>query len=94
MIRIALITAFSLLITRTFAQTTMILKDDWQMQSATKVTGTGGALSQPGYTAADWYKVSVPTTIIAGLLANKVYDFDPFYGMNFEKLNDPNLDSP
>jgi exo-1,4-beta-D-glucosaminidase len=38
--------------------------------------------------------VSVPTTVIAGLLANKVYDFDPFYGRNFEKLADARLDKP
>jgi exo-1,4-beta-D-glucosaminidase len=72
----------------------IVLRDGWQMQSATKVSGTGDLISQPGYGVADWYTVSVPTTIIAGLLANKHYDFDPFYGMNFEKLNDPQLDAP
>ena len=72
----------------------IVLRDGWQMQSATKVAGTGDVISQPGYGVGDWYTVSVPTTIIAGLLANKHYDFDPFYGMNFEKLNDPQLDAP
>jgi exo-1,4-beta-D-glucosaminidase len=72
----------------------VVLRDGWQMQSATKVSGTGDVISQPGYGVADWYTVSVPTTIIAGLLANKHYDFDPFYGMNFEKLKDPQLDAP
>ncbi len=52
------------------------------------------AISRGRVSPAGWYKVSVPTTIIAGLLANKVYDFDPFYGMNFEKLKDPKLDAP
>jgi len=72
----------------------MLLKDGWQMQSAVKVTDAGAAVSQTGYESPGWYKVSVPTTIIAGLLANKAYDFDPFYGMNFEKLKDPALDMP
>ena len=106
MIRIALIATFSLLLTHTFAQNTITLRTGWQMQSATAITAAspgssqtsptsaGAAISQPGYPTAHWYNVSVPTTIIAGLLANKVYDFDPFYGMNFEKLNDPKLDSP
>jgi exo-1,4-beta-D-glucosaminidase len=77
------------------ANANLTLKDDWDMQSATKLSGTTGAtLSQVNYTPASWYKVSVPTTVIAGLLANKVYDFDPFYGKNFEKLNDPQLDAP
>ncbi len=71
----------------------MILKDGWQMQSSTMVTDAGTTISQTGYKTLDWYKVSVPTTVIAGLLANKVYNFDPFYDMNFEKLNDPKLDS-
>ena len=93
MIRITLLTAFSLLLTTTFAQHTMLLKEGWQMQSATKITATGAVISKPGYAPANWYNVTVPTTIIAGLLANNVYDFDPFYGMNFEKLNDPKLDS-
>jgi exo-1,4-beta-D-glucosaminidase len=77
------------------ANSNIMLRDGWQMQSATKITGAGAAISTPGYTqAANWYKVSVPTTIIAGLLANNKYDFDPFYAMNFEKLNDPQLDAP
>ena len=75
------------------ANSNILLKDGWQMQSATRLTDAGAVISQAGYTTADWYKVSVPTTIIAGLLANKQYDFDPFYGMNFEKLKDPKLDS-
>jgi exo-1,4-beta-D-glucosaminidase len=70
----------------------VILKSDWQMQSSVTDPATGNVISKPGFQTADWYKVSVPTTVIAGLLANKVYDFDPFYGMNFEKLTDPRLD--
>jgi exo-1,4-beta-D-glucosaminidase len=80
--------------TRSYGQNPLTLKDSWRMQSETKVADAGAAISTPGYSAAGWYKVSVPTTIIAGLLANKVYNFDPFYGMNFEKLKDPQLDKP
>jgi exo-1,4-beta-D-glucosaminidase len=77
------------------ANANILLRDGWQMQSETKITDAGATISLPTYTPAkDWYNVSVPTTIIAGLIANKHYDFDPFYGMNFEKLNDPTLDKP
>ncbi len=76
------------------ANSGMVLRDGWVMQSATKVSGTGAAVSVPGFGVGGWYNVSVPTTIIAGLLANGKYDFDPFYGMNFEKLKDPALDAP
>jgi len=72
----------------------VILRDNWQMQSAVTDATPGGQLSKPGAHTAGWYKVSVPTTIIAGLLANHVYNFDPFYGRNFEKLADPKLDKP
>jgi exo-1,4-beta-D-glucosaminidase len=79
---------------RGIAQQRMILKEGWAMQSATVVPASGDVISRAGYSAAGWYKVNVPTTIIAGLLANKTYNYDPFYGMNFEKLKDPKLDSP
>ena len=64
------------------------------MQSAVTDPATGSQISKTDFNIAKWYKVSVPTTVIAGLLANKVYDFDPFYGRNFEKLNDARLDKP
>ena len=44
------------------------------------------------FAANNWYPITVPSTIIAGLLANHVYNFDPFYGKNFEKLADKKLD--
>jgi exo-1,4-beta-D-glucosaminidase len=72
----------------------LLLKSDWRMQSAVTDASTGGQISKSSFKADKWYKVSVPTTVIAGLLTNKVYDFDPFYGRNFEKLNDARLDKP
>ncbi|HAL82020.1 MAG TPA: hypothetical protein DCO83_07125 [Mucilaginibacter sp.] len=65
-----------------------VLKDDWKMQSAVTDLSPGKAISAPGYQTANWYNVSVPTTVIAGLIANKVYNFDPFYSRNFDKLTD------
>ncbi|HZX59139.1 MAG TPA: hypothetical protein VFE54_10445, partial [Mucilaginibacter sp.] len=96
--KLGLVLLLSLFICQAFAQDNenfrMILNEDWQMQSALKVPATGNAISQVKFAPTGWYKVSVPTTIIAGLLANKAYNFDPFYGMNFEKLKDPSLDKP
>lgn len=77
-----------------FAQGDMILGSGWQMACSGKIMDGGAAISLAGYKTAGWYKVSVPTTVIAGLLANKVYDFDPFFGMNFMKLKDTSLDLP
>src|ERR1022692_3252965 len=50
----------------------VFLKDDWKMQSAVTDISPGKSISQPGFQTVNWYKVSVPTTVIAGLLANKV----------------------
>src|SRR6201986_2640211 len=72
----------------------LILKNGWHMQSAVTDGSKGSQISTTAFSAEKWYKVSVPTTVIAGLLANKVYDFDPFYSRNFEKLNDSRLDKP
>src|SRR5664279_482318 len=71
----------------------LVLHEDWKMQSAYSVSGNGNEISQKSFDVKNWYRVTVPSTIIAGLLANHVYDFDPFYGRNFEKLADKRLDS-
>lgn len=71
-----------------------ILKENWTMQSAVTDASAGGIISKNDFKTNGWYKVSVPTTVIAGLIANKVYNFDPFYGRNFEKLTDPRMDKP
>ena len=98
--KLIFIITLSLFSYSTFAQSgssetfRMILKDDWQMQSSQKDATPASSISTDKFEPKGWYKVSVPTTIIAGLLANKVYDFDPFYGMNFKKLEDPALDHP
>jgi len=64
------------------------------MQSSLKDATPAADLSQDKFSPNGWYTVTVPGTIIGGLVANKAYDFDPFYGMNFEKLKDPALDKP
>jgi exo-1,4-beta-D-glucosaminidase len=68
------------------------LKDGWKMQSSLNFSGKGNEISRANFPATSWNNVSVPTTIIAGLLANKKYDFDPFYAQNFEKISGPEFD--
>ncbi len=70
----------------------MLLHDDWRMQSSLTDKATGPQVSQKNFPAKNWYKITVPSTIIAGLLANNEYEFDPFYAKNFEKLADKRLD--
>ena len=72
----------------------LVLKDGWNMQSTTKVTANGAVLSKTDFQPTDWFTISVPSTIIGGLMANNYYDFDPFMGQNFKKLADPSMDKP
>src|SRR5437879_4362151 len=54
----------------------------WSLQSSAVVKDDGAVLSDPAYQAPDyWYPVSVPSTVLTGLVANKVYP-DPYTGMN------------
>ncbi len=88
---------FLLIIQQVFSQSKtesfdMILHDGWNMQSSQTATASGKQITEKIFNTTGWYNVSVPTTIIAGLLANHVYNFDPFYAKNFEKLEDKRLD--
>ena len=61
------------------------LRDNWAIQSSAKVKEDGKAISLAGYSATGWYPTSVPTTVLAALVANKVYP-DPYYGDNILSL--------
>jgi exo-1,4-beta-D-glucosaminidase len=64
---------------------TIVLHDNWAIQSSASVKDGGKVISQPGYATKDWYPTSVPSTILATLIANKVYP-DPYYGNNYFEL--------
>ncbi len=61
------------------------LRDNWQLQSAQKLQERGETLSTDGYKGAGWYKTAVPSTVLAALVANKVYP-DPYYGLNLKSI--------
>ena len=65
--------------------TEMILRNDWSIQSSANVQDGGTSISRPGYDTRDWYPTSVPSTVLAALVANKVYA-DPYYGNNYFEL--------
>jgi exo-1,4-beta-D-glucosaminidase len=71
------------------------LLTNWTMVSSAHLLPSisiGEELSQPDYVptnASSWYNVSVPTTVLAGLIANGLYT-DPFYGLNLQDI-DSNL---
>jgi len=61
------------------------LRDGWMLQSSEKISEKGEALSTVGFKPVDWYRTSVPSTVLAALVENKVYP-DPYYGMNLRSI--------
>ncbi|MEP7144563.1 MAG: glycoside hydrolase family 2 TIM barrel-domain containing protein [Ferruginibacter sp.] len=54
----------------------------FEMQSSFIIKEKGNLLSSPQYVTKDyWFPVTVPSTVLTGLVANKVYP-DPYTGMN------------
>ena len=69
----------------------IVLRDGWSLQSSCKVEKPGEVVSTPKFAPTGWYGVSVPTTVVAALVKQKVYP-DPDFGMNLRKL--PGMDYP
>ncbi len=61
------------------------LSGNWLLQSSAQVSQTGEAISRAGFQPAGWYPATVPTTVLAALVANEVYP-DPYFGLNLKKI--------
>src|SRR2546430_15242842 len=61
------------------------LRDGWTLQSSAKVRRGGDVISTPRFQPAGWYAVTVPTTVVAALVKQKVYP-DPDFGMNLRSI--------
>ncbi len=61
--------------------TRVSLDRDWRIQASAHVPENGAVVSTAAFQARDWYATSVPSTVVAALVANKVYP-DPDFGMN------------
>ena len=70
---------------RSQAENRLALSSGWSLQSSVKVPETGDVLSTPKFVARNWYTVSVPTTVFAALVKQKVYP-DPGFGMNLRSV--------
>ena len=61
------------------------LSEGWTLQSSAKITAKGDVISAAGFAPVGWYRVSVPTTVVAAQW--KAGDFsDPYFGMNLRQL--------
>ncbi len=61
------------------------LRDGWLIQSSCKVPEKGGLVSTTKFVPKGWHPASVPATVLAALVADKVYP-DPYHGMNLRAI--------
>ncbi|MGE5612567.1 MAG: glycosyl hydrolase 2 galactose-binding domain-containing protein, partial [Bacillota bacterium] len=59
----------------------VMLSEGWTLQDIAKVTDGGAAISKVGYTPANWYKATVPGTVLTSWVNEGVYP-EPLYGEN------------
>jgi exo-1,4-beta-D-glucosaminidase len=64
---------------------TLVLRDQWSLQSSAKVEAKGEVVSTLDFTPAGWHNVTVPTTVVAALVKDKTLP-DPFFAMNLREF--------
>ncbi|MEM7586644.1 MAG: glycoside hydrolase family 2 TIM barrel-domain containing protein, partial [Acidobacteriota bacterium] len=68
-----------------------VLSDGWAIRSSAEVEADGAELSRPGFDVAGWHAASVPSTVVAALVADGTLP-DPNFGMNLREM--PGADYP
>ncbi len=64
------------------------LREGWRLQSSATVSDGGAAISTPGYSSDNWHPISVPASVLAGLVQSGVYAEDwLFMGDNLRKVH-------
>ena len=69
------------------------LSGGWMIQSSTKIKQRGDTISQEDFNIDGWYPASVPSTVLAVLVENGVYE-DPYFGMNLKKIPEESFKTP
>ena len=63
----------------------LVLDHGWRIEASARVAARGETISTRAFVADRWYPVSVPSTILAGLVADQVYK-DPGVGLNLRAI--------
>jgi exo-1,4-beta-D-glucosaminidase len=63
----------------------LVLADGWRIQPSQDVIEKGSVLSTAGYQPQQWYGATMPSTVLAALVADRVYA-DPYFGMNLRSI--------
>jgi len=61
------------------------LREGWMIQAACRVDYGGEKISTAGFQSQGWHRATVPTTVLAALVQDKVYP-DPDWGMNLRTI--------
>jgi len=62
------------------------LSEGWSIASTKDIDVAGDIISRPGFDVSKWYKTTVPSTVMAALIANNEYP-DIFMGENINKVD-------
>ncbi|HEX5425923.1 MAG TPA: glycoside hydrolase family 2 protein [Candidatus Acidoferrales bacterium] len=63
----------------------MFLRSGWTIQSSCKISADGAHVSAPGFVTKEWYPATVPTTVLAALVADKIYP-NPYFAENLRSI--------
>jgi len=61
------------------------LREGWRLETSAKIADGGERLSTPGFPDGSWHSVTVPTTVVAALVADGTYP-DPHFGTNLREI--------
>src|SRR6185437_11121368 len=67
------------------AQNKQMLHSGWLIQSSARAGTDGARISTSRYVPRNWYRATVPSTVVGTLVDDGVYR-DPFFGMNLRSL--------
>lgn len=77
-----------------FANTQEMLLSDWRLISSTFSSSNNGVvISSNSFDARKWSAVTVPSTIVAGLVESGAYQ-EPFFAENFNTIDAKQFDVP
>jgi exo-1,4-beta-D-glucosaminidase len=65
--------------------TRFYLRAGWAIQSSASVSQTGEILSTSGFKPDGWHPATMPSTVVAALVADKTYP-DPYFGKNLRSI--------
>jgi exo-1,4-beta-D-glucosaminidase len=74
-------------------ETSHALERGWYIQSSPLAHADGAEISRAGFDVSGWQPTSVPSTVLAALVRNGVYQ-DPYFGRNLERIPPEPFASP